>query len=130
MNCSKLTEQSLLFDCRDCGRRNTLYFRPALIYLPILDDHVAEAGLDFRINLSTGLKEARFPSNLDIDVDSERYSTILSELVQCVPDSERKSDFYYVKEELLKLARSGQVEKVYIAGNLYVYMGKYCCYMC
>ena len=37
-----------------------VFFKPCLIYQRLLDEHVVDAGLELRVDMTTGLKEARF----------------------------------------------------------------------
>ena len=51
--------------CRYSSRQlgpTQVYFRPALIWQQILDDHCVDAGLDLKVDMTTGVKMARFVS--------------------------------------------------------------------
>ena len=65
-----------------------LFFKPCLIYQRLLDEHVVDAGLELRVDMTTGLKEARFNGGLNISDESERARSILARQLRCIADSD------------------------------------------
>ena len=65
-----------------------LFFKPCLIYQRLLDEHVVDAGLELRVDMTTGLKEARFNGGLNISDDSDRARSILDRQLKCIDDND------------------------------------------
>ena len=65
-----------------------LFFKPCLVYQKLLDEHVVDAGLELRVDMTTGLKEARFNGGLNISDDSDRARSILARQLKCIDDND------------------------------------------
>ena len=63
-----------------------LFFKPCLIYQRLLDEHVVDAGLELRVDMTTGLKEARFNGGINI-TDEDRVRSILDRQLKCIDDN-------------------------------------------
>ena len=98
--------------------RPHVYFRPALFYQPMLDDHVADAGLEFRINFSSGLKEARFQppgarlAAIDDGDTTGRLEDAKRSQLALVPAQLAREDTTAVSKMLSAAATWGEPEKV------------------
>ena len=100
--------------CRVPGiiRPDQMFFRPALVYQQMLDEHVADAGLEFSLDVSTGRNFARFISDIKIEVGSERYHEILRNQLHLVPDFQGRGDAAAVKKQLLAAGAWGDCAKL------------------
>ena len=65
-----------------------LFFKPCLIYQRLLDEHVVDAGLELRVDMTTGLKEARYNAGVNISDDSDRAQSILDRQLKCIDDND------------------------------------------
>eukprot|EP01047_Picozoa_sp_COSAG01_P038694 COSAG01_NODE_3155_length_6492_cov_3.966995_10_plen_265_part_00 len=93
-----------------------MYFRPALFWQPLFDEHVADAGLAFSLDVSTGGKRARFvPASGAPELeagDPARLEAALAAAVVCVPDADARGDEAAVAAKLRAVATWGDVELV------------------
>ena len=64
-----------------------LFFKPCLVYQKLLDEHVVDAGLELRVDMTTGLKEARFNGGINI-TDDNRVRSILDRQLKCIADDD------------------------------------------
>ena len=64
-----------------------LFFKPCLVYQKLLDEHVVDAGLELRVDMTTGLKEARFNGGINI-TDEYRMRSILDRQLKCIDDND------------------------------------------
>ena len=64
-----------------------VFFKPCLIYQRLLDEHVVDAGLELRVDMTTGLKEARFNGGINI-TDEDRVRSILDRQLKCIDDND------------------------------------------
>ena len=64
-----------------------LFFKPCLIYQRLLDEHVVDAGLELRVDMTSGLKEARFNGGINI-TDEDRVRSILDRQLRCISDDD------------------------------------------
>ena len=62
-----------------------LFFKPCLVYQKLLDEHVVDAGLELRVDMTSGLKEARFNGGINI-TDEDRVRSILDRQLKCIDD--------------------------------------------
>ena len=65
-----------------------LFFKPCLVYQKLLDEHVVDAGLELRVDMTTGLKEARYNAGVNISDDSDRARSILDRQLKCIDDND------------------------------------------
>ena len=65
-----------------------LFFKPCLVYQKLLDEHVVDAGLELRVDMTTGLKEARYNAGVNISDDSDRARSILDRQLRCIADDD------------------------------------------
>ena len=63
-----------------------LFFKPCLVYQKLLDEHVVDAGLELRVDMTTGLKEARFNGGINI-TDEDRVRSILDRQLKCIDNT-------------------------------------------
>lgn len=68
-----------------------MYFKPCLVHLPLLKDHVADAGLEFKIDMQNGHNTARFvvtDSAVDIAAGGERHAAVLANALRVIADDD------------------------------------------
>ena len=67
-----------------------MYFKPCLAHLPLLPDHVADGGLEFKIDMNGGGNTARFvpPGGVGVDVGSGRYDEIVAKALRVIDDDD------------------------------------------
>jgi hypothetical protein len=99
--------------CRVPGiiRSDQMYFRPALVYQQMLDEHVADKGLEFSLDVSTGQNFARFISDTTVQVGSARHQEILCAQCRLVTEIEGRGDSEAVKKHLLAAGAWGDSAK-------------------
>ena len=88
-----------------------LFFKPCLVYQRLLDEHVVDAGLELRVDMTTGLKEARFNGGINI-TDEDRVRSILARQLRCIADDDehaRLGDGPTVARRLAAAASWGDV---------------------
>ena len=83
---------------------NQVYFRPAVVFQELFDDHVCDGGLDFKLNFQSGRNMARFASGVDIEEGSARQLEILASQLRVIDDSEQRSDAAAVSAAPLRSA--------------------------
>ena len=105
-----------------------LFFKPCLIYQRLLDEHVVDAGLELRVDMTSGLKEARFNGGLNISNESERARSILARQLRCISDDDehaRLGDGPTVARRLAAAASWGDVAlTTWILQTCYVTVGQ------
>jgi hypothetical protein len=89
-----------------------MFFRPSLIFQQMLDEHVADAGLEFSLDVSTGRNCARFISDVKIEAGSSRYQEISRAQLRLVPESQGRNDSEAVKKHLLAAGAWGDSSKL------------------
>ncbi|KAK3244935.1 hypothetical protein CYMTET_43310 [Cymbomonas tetramitiformis] len=118
-----------IIDTRMCYVRtgplqsNQCYFRPCLVYQMMLPEHVADGGLEFRFNITTGENEARFPglSEADAAPGSARHDAILAAQVRIIEDAEARDDGPAVRSKLAAAATWGdEVKMAHLVRTCYV----------
>jgi GNAT superfamily N-acetyltransferase len=82
-----------------------IYFRPALFWQRVRPWHVADAGLEFRMNFSTRVNEARFPCS--IKMPEARLAALRKEAARIVPDGEGRGDGAALEKRLCDAATWG-----------------------
>ena len=99
--------------CRIPGvlKPDQMFFRPALIYQQMLEEHVADAGLEFSLDVSTGQNFARFISDVKVEADSDRHKEILRAQLRLVDESQGRGDSKAVRKHLLAAASWGDSAK-------------------
>ena len=104
-----------------------LFFKPCLIYQRLLDEHVVDAGLEVRVDMTTGLKEARFNGGINI-TDEERMRSILDRQLKCIDDNSeyaRLGDGPTIARRLAAAASWGDVAlTTWILQTCYVTVGQ------
>ena len=104
-----------------------LFFKPCLIYQRLLDEHVVDAGLELRVDMTTGLKEARFNGGINI-TDEDRVRSILDRPLKCIDDNDeyaRMGDGPTVARRLAAAASWGDVAlTTWILQTCYVTVGQ------
>ena len=105
-----------------------LFFKPCLVYQKLLDEHVVDAGLELRVDMTTGLKEARFNGGLNISDESERARSILTRQLRCIADDDehaRLGDGPTVARRLAAAASWGDASlTTHILRTCYVTVGQ------
>lgn len=71
----------------------------------MLDEHVADAGLEFSVDMSTGKNRARFISDVKAEEGSERYTQILESQLQLVAESELRDDADAVRKQVESVSK-------------------------
>eukprot|EP00996_Jenningsia_fusiforme_P003149 NODE_3955_length_889_cov_26.216667_g3643_i0.p1 GENE.NODE_3955_length_889_cov_26.216667_g3643_i0~~NODE_3955_length_889_cov_26.216667_g3643_i0.p1 ORF type:complete len:212 (-),score=30.82 NODE_3955_length_889_cov_26.216667_g3643_i0:84-719(-) len=107
---------------------NRMFFRPALFWQRISEDHVAERGLEFRMNMHTGVNEARLPGSSssvrDPDDDCEASSQLAAakaRQLRVFDDAESRGDDEAIRQKLWAAATWGDKETVsYLLSSCYV----------
>ena len=104
-----------------------LFFKPCLVYQKLLDEHVVDAGLELRVDMTTGLKEARFNGGINI-TDEDRVRSILDRQLKCIDDNDeyaRMGDGPTVARRLAAAASWGDVAlTTWILQTCYVTVGQ------
>ena len=104
-----------------------LFFKPCLVYQKLLDEHVVDAGLELRVDMTTGLKEARFNGGINI-TDEDRVRSILDRQLKCIDDNDeyaRMGDGPTVAQRLAAAASWGDVAlTTWILQTCYVTVGQ------
>lgn len=81
------------------------YFRPQLFYQNVAEWHTCEAALEFKMNLSSAVNQARFPSSITLeDGDPERLQDAKEAATKLVPEDQTKNDRALVVDKLLAAA--------------------------
>lgn len=105
-----------------------LFFKPCLVYQRLLDEHVVDAGLELRIDMTSGLKEARFNGGFNISDDLDRTRSILARQLRCIADADehaRLGDGPTVARRLAAAASWGDVAlTTHILQTCYVTVGQ------
>ena len=105
-----------------------LFFKPCLVYQKLLDEHVVDAGLELRVDMTSGLKEARFNGGLNISDDSDRARSILARQLKCIDDNDeyaRMGDGPTVARRLAAAASWGDAAlTTHILRTCYVTVGQ------
>lgn len=70
-----------------------VYFKPCLVHLPLLPDHVADAGLEFKVDMEHGKNTARYVHEAssemaEIEPGTPRHLEILERQLQVIDDSD------------------------------------------
>ena len=104
-----------------------LFFKPCLVYQKLLDEHVVDAGLELRVDMTTGLKEARFNGGINI-TDEYRMRSILDRQLKCIDDNDEHAflgDGPTVARRLAAAASWGDASlTTYILRTCYVTVGQ------
>ena len=104
-----------------------LFFKPCLVYQKLLDEHVVDAGLELRVDMTTGLKEARFNGGINI-TDEDRMQSILARQLKCIADDDeyaRMGDGPTVARRLAAAASWGDAAlTAHILRTCYVTVGQ------
>ena len=104
-----------------------LFFKPCLVYQKLLDEHVVDAGLELRVDMTTGLKEARFNGGINI-TDEDRVRSILDRQLKCIDDNDeyaRMGDGPTVARRLAAAASWGDAAlTTHILRTCYVTVGQ------
>ena len=94
------------------GASSKVYFRPALFWQQVQPWHIADAGLEFRMNFATQKNEARFPSGVEFEPGTDRIMALRQEACRLVPDSDARDDSVALEKRLCDAATWGQDDKV------------------
>ena len=66
------------------------YFKACLIHMPLQKEHVADGGLEFRINMETGKNTARAPVQFDVEPGSARHAEIMERQLRVIDDADER----------------------------------------
>ena len=111
------------FDAAGAGSGEPkVYFRPALYWQVVSSWHVADAGLEFRMNFTTGQNEGRFPSEIDLDSGKTAALAKLRDAqLRVVPAKDARPDAEALLLKLCRAATWGDAEQLqYIIRSCYV----------
>ena len=89
-----------------------MFFRPTLVFQTMLDVHVADAGLEFSLDIGTGRNRARFISEASVEEGSARWDDIMQRQLTVVAAEEARDDSEAVKKHLLAAGTWGDAERV------------------
>ena len=93
-------------------RPGQMFFRPALVWQTMLDDHVADAGLEFSLDVSTGRNQARFISDARIETGSARWHEVMHKQLALVASADGREDQDAVKKQLIAAGTWGEAGRV------------------
>ena len=89
------------------------YFKAALYWQRVHAWHVADAGLEFRMNFTTNVNEARFPGGVNIENGPpERLAQMRARARKIVPDADGRDDSAALEKRLCDAATWGQHDKI------------------
>ena len=103
--------ESIMASCTSTslpGASSKVYFRPALFWQQVQPWHIADAGLEFRMNFATQKNEARFPSGVEFEPGTDRIMALRQEACRLVPDSDARDDSVALEKRLCDAATWGQ----------------------
>ena len=89
------------------------YFKACLIHMPLQKEHVADGGLEFRINMETGKNTARAPVQFDVEPGSARHAEIMERQLRVIDDADERvnqGDGESVRRRIAAAAAWGDVE--------------------
>jgi hypothetical protein len=98
------------------------YFRAALYYQPLRPWHVLDAGLQIRLDVSSGLNYAKFPSEIDLEGgDESRLDNARAMHFRFVSDDQAKPDASIVELRVMNVTSWGDANELeYIIRTCYV----------
>lgn len=94
------------------SRSDMCEFRPALFFQQLQTWHVANCALDFRINLTTGVNEARFITEVWFENIPERLANAKLEATKIVPDADARDDRAAVTKRITDAVAWGDTDQV------------------
>jgi hypothetical protein len=86
------------------------YFRPALFWQTVQSWHVADIGLEFKVNLSTGVNQCRFPNTLNIEENECMLSEAKATATRLVRRVEGREDAAALSKRLRDAATWGDAD--------------------
>jgi len=93
-------------------------FRPHAFFQEVQAWHAAQAGLEFKMDFSSGKNQARV--NMGTGVTTDPSAEVLKAATMLVPDCEKKHDHNLVCKRLINAATWNKVEEVaYILRSCY-----------
>jgi hypothetical protein len=100
-------------------------FKPALFYQTLQPWHIADRGLDFKLNIQTGVNEAKYPNDLNLENGPrDRLDAAMTAAMQIVDTTRcegNDGDALFVRQKLLEAASWGNNEQLqYILRSCYV----------
>lgn len=109
-------------DCNDLSMLENCEFRPSLYYEKVSNWHIANSCLDYKMDLSTGINKAKFPSDIDLDNGPpERLREAIKNNTKLVSVGRGISDSKNVAKRLKTAACWGQASMIeYIIRTCYV----------
>lgn len=98
------------------------YFRPALFYQPIQSWHIADSGLEFDLNMTTGINRGRFSTSTRLeDGDPARLEKSIADATKIVPDEQGRGDAAAVMRRITNAATWGDSDQLaYLLRACYV----------
>ena len=90
-----------------------MYFKPSIVHLPLLEDHVADAGLEFKIDMAHGRNTARFATDADVVEGSARHAAVLANALRVLDDGDpraRQGDAESVRRHVSAAAAWGDAD--------------------
>jgi hypothetical protein len=90
------------------------FFRAQLFYQVMEPWHIADAGLEFDMNLSTGINTARFPNNLNLNApgNEDRLQEAIMAATTIVPQESSRGDGALLQNKLESAVTWGNHEEV------------------
>ena len=113
---------SEVFEVNSTGA-DKCFFRPQLFYQPLQSWHIADSGLEFNVNMSTGIHKARFPntSNLDAEGNEDRLISATKAATTVVPKESSRGDGGLIRKKLESAVTwENSVELGYLLRSCYV----------
>ena len=90
------------------------YFRAQLFYQVVQPWHIADAGLEFDMNITTGVNKARFPNELGLDApgNEDRLQEAIVAGTKVVPPQSARGDSAAIQKRLESAVTWGKEEEV------------------
>lgn len=90
------------------------FFRAQLFYQVVQPWHIADAGLEFDMNITTGINKARFPNKLEIDApgNEARLQEAIAAGTKVVPPESGRGDSAAIQKRLESAVTWGKEEEL------------------
>lgn len=98
-------------------------FRAALFWQPVESWQIAHKGLEFKMNIETGITLARLISSVDLDKDPDQLRVEMERATHVMPseDGGEHADFHAVQRRLMNAATWGDLKQLgFILRSCYV----------
>lgn len=99
------------------------YFRAQLFYQTVQPWHIVDVGLEFDMNISTGINRARFPNDLALEApgNEARLAEAIQGSLTIVPPESRRGDESVIRKKLESAVTWGNEDELkYLLRSCYV----------